>query len=151
MAGIRYLPGIRAGGGVTAVSLSAHDRRALDLIREDLAASDPALAALLSAFSRLADGEEMPGRERIQEHGRHGTGRSFRATLAAGPDGCWRHMGTRRWVILTWLAVTLLLVTLALVTSHVGSAASCATRAAGACGNHAPAHQQGGPAHEPPG
>lgn len=133
------------------MSLGAHDRRALDLIQEDLAASDPALAAMLSAFSRLADGEEMPGRERIQEHGQHGTGRSFRATLAARPGRCWRHMGTQRWVILTWLAVTLLLVTLALVTSHVGSAASCAPRTVGACGYHAPAQQQGRPAQEPPG
>jgi hypothetical protein len=151
MAGIRCLPGDRAGGGVTAVSLSAHDRRALDLIQEDLAAADPALAAMLSAFNRLADGEEMPGRERIREHGRRETGRSFRATLAARPGTCWRDAGTQRWVILTWLAVTLLLLTLALVASHAGSAASCASRATGPCGYHAPARQQGRPAHEPPG
>lgn len=106
---------------------------------------------MLSAFSRLADGEAMPGRERIQARRQHRTGESFQATLAARPGTRWRRVGTQRWVVLTWLAVALLLVTLALVASHTGPGSSCTARTIAACGNQAPAHQQSRPAHESPG
>ena len=46
------------------MSLSAWEQQALESIRNGLAGSDPELAALLSAFSRLASDEEMPDRER---------------------------------------------------------------------------------------
>jgi hypothetical protein len=44
------------------MSLSAWERHTLDSIKDELAASDPELAALLSAFNRLASDEEMPNR-----------------------------------------------------------------------------------------
>lgn len=49
-----------------ALSLSAHDRQELEEIEEGLAASDPQLAAMLSTFSRLVDGEAIPAREQIR-------------------------------------------------------------------------------------
>jgi hypothetical protein len=133
------------------VSLSAHDRRALNLIGESLAGSDPRLAAMMSAFSRLADGEAMPGRERIQAGRQRMAGQAFRATLAALPGRCWHRMAAQRWVTLTWLAISLVLITLALVASHTGSSATCVGWTAPACGNHAPAHRQSRPAHGFPG
>ena len=54
----------RPGAGGAAMSLSAREQQALDSIKSGLAGSDPELAALLSAFTRLASGEEMPDRER---------------------------------------------------------------------------------------
>jgi hypothetical protein len=125
------------------VSLSAHDRRALDLIGESLAGSDPRLAAMMSAFSRLADGEAMPGRERIQAD-RHLAGQAIPAALAALPGRCWRRMAAQRWVTLTWLVISLVLITLALVASHTGSSAACVGWTVPACGNHAPAHRHRG-------
>lgn len=151
VAGARRVPAACVGRGVRVVSLSADDRRALGLIEEEIAASDPRLAAMLSVFNRLADGEAMPGSERIRARRQHGTGESFQATLAARPGTSWRRVGTQRWVLLTWLAVALLLVTLALVASHTGSATSCTARTVAACGNQTPAHRQSQPVHESPG
>ena len=47
---------------ITAVSLSARERRTLSCIADELADSAPELASLLSVFNRLTSGEEMPGR-----------------------------------------------------------------------------------------
>src|SRR6202161_4798953 len=52
------------GGPVT--SLSTSEQQALDSIKDDLASCDPALAARLTIFTRLASGEEMPARENVQ-------------------------------------------------------------------------------------
>lgn len=48
------------------MSLSAREQQALDSITDRLAGSDPELAALLTGFTRLASGEEMPPREKIR-------------------------------------------------------------------------------------
>ena len=48
------------------MSLSAWEQQALDSIKDGLAGSDPELAALLSAFTQLASGEEMPDREKVR-------------------------------------------------------------------------------------
>ena len=48
------------------MSLSAWEQDALDSIKDRLASSDPALVARLTIFARLASGEEMPAREKIQ-------------------------------------------------------------------------------------
>ncbi len=48
------------------MSLSAHERQELDEIQGGLAASDPRLAAMMRAFSRLAAGEAMPPAEEIR-------------------------------------------------------------------------------------
>jgi hypothetical protein len=119
------------------VSLSAHDRHALDLIGESLAGSDPHLAAMMSAFSRLAEGEEMPGRERIQgDGGRHEATRRQR----------WRRPGMR--VALAWLFISLLfvaVVAVSLTLGHTRGGGSCTSWQIPACGNHATTHHQQGP------
>ena len=48
------------------MSLSAREQQALDSITGRGADSDPELAALLTGFTRLASGEEMPQREVIR-------------------------------------------------------------------------------------
>ena len=48
------------------MSLGAWERQALDSIADGLAGSAPDLASLLAIFSRLASGEAMPAREKLQ-------------------------------------------------------------------------------------
>lgn len=120
--------------------MSTHERRVLDQIGESLAGSDPRLAAMLSAFDRLADGEAMPGRERIQA-GRRPAGQEFRAVMSPAPGRCGRQMAGRRWVVLTWLVISLGLIALAMAASHVGSSTPCAAWLVSACGHHVPAHR----------
>ena len=52
------------------MSFTELDRQALGSIADGLAGSDPRLASMLSIFSRLAAGEEMPARE--ETRGRRG-------------------------------------------------------------------------------
>ena len=47
------------------MSLNEPHRQALGSIEDGLAGSDPRLASMLTIFSRLAAGEEMPAREKI--------------------------------------------------------------------------------------
>ena len=47
------------------MSLSAWEQQTLDSIKDGLVGSDPQLAALLTTFTRLASGEEMPVQEEI--------------------------------------------------------------------------------------
>jgi Protein of unknown function (DUF3040) len=58
--------GLVAALGVAVMSLSAREHRTLDSIENELAGSDPNLAALLATFTRLTSGEEMPAREEIR-------------------------------------------------------------------------------------
>ncbi len=133
------------------VSRSAHDKKALGLIGQDLAGSDPHLGAMLSAFNRLTEGEVMPGHERIQASGQHMAGRPFDAALAAGP-GSRRRMTVQRLIVLISLAPLIALITLALVTGHAGTVtnrtgtkAPCAIGIVHVCGNHPPVHRQSQP------
>lgn len=51
---------------MTAMSISKHEQQVLGAIEGDLAATYPKLTAMLSMFTRLTAGEEMPGRERVR-------------------------------------------------------------------------------------
>jgi hypothetical protein len=51
---------------VAVMSLSAQEQQALDSIGHKLSASDPELASLLTTFTRLTAGEDMPSREKAQ-------------------------------------------------------------------------------------
>jgi len=53
------------------MGLSSRERHALDSIEGALAGSDPRLAAMLTAFTRLSAGERMPELERIPAGRRH--------------------------------------------------------------------------------
>ena len=48
------------------MSFTELERQALGSIADGLAGSDPRLASMLTIFSRLAAGEEMPAREKIR-------------------------------------------------------------------------------------
>lgn len=61
------------------MSLSAWEQQALHSIKDGLAGSDPELAALLSAFTQLASGEQMPDREKIPAGSRRALRRLRRA------------------------------------------------------------------------
>jgi hypothetical protein len=52
------------------MSLSAWEQQALNSIKDGLADSDPELAALLTTFTELASGQEMPTRERVRASSR---------------------------------------------------------------------------------
>lgn len=95
------------------MSLSAWERQTLDSIGHGLAGSDPQLAALLSTFTELASGEEMPVREEIGANSR----RPIRCPLhkrwyRCRARGCRymrrkrRRLGLQGIVVLLWLVVT---------------------------------------------
>ena len=57
------------------MSLSAREQHALDCIADELSGTDPKLASMLTAFTRLTAGEEMPARESIRPGRAWRTGR----------------------------------------------------------------------------
>jgi hypothetical protein len=135
------------------VSLSAHDRRELGAIEQELAASDPQLAAMLSTFSRLAADEAMPGRERIP------AGEPPTATQAAfglfphrparrvppGPERRHRLVRLLRLSpVAAWLVISAALITVAVLLSHSGGNGTCARMLATACVTYGPAHPKAG-------
>jgi hypothetical protein len=98
-------------------SPSAWEQQALNSIKDGLASSDPTLVARLAIFTRLASGEEMPAREKIQVGSRQ-------AVLHSGPAP--RH--TRRQEVvppLLWLVTTVVLIAVALVCNRGGSQGTC--------------------------
>jgi len=120
------------------VSLSAHDKEALDLIEEGLGATDPRFAALLSAFSQLTDGGEMPARERIRGAGRPS---AFRGLLYrdSRPGRHTRSRQTFYWVtVAVWLLISAAMVSVALVLSHSGPAACARGQGTGCASRSAP-------------
>lgn len=95
------------------MSLNSRDRQTLSQIEEDLAWSDPRFAARLSAFSRMANGEGMPARERIRQRiGPFSGGR------------WWLRWTGGAWIV--WLVISMALLTVAIVLSHSGPAYGCA-------------------------
>ena len=67
------------------MSLSTWEQQALDSIKDGLAGSDPELTALLTTFTQLAAGEEMPPRVTLRTG--HGGPSRARAVGGAGPAG----------------------------------------------------------------
>jgi Protein of unknown function (DUF3040) len=49
------------------MGLSAWEQKALNSIEDELASSEPKLAALLGTFTELASSEEMPPRDKVRE------------------------------------------------------------------------------------
>jgi Protein of unknown function (DUF3040) len=106
------------------MGLSARDQQALDAIEDALASSDPGLTAMLTQFSRLAVGQDMPAREHIRDRRRHN------ARARGRPR--W-HLGWAVKSMALWLAITVALVVAALAARHAGGAGSCASWTIG-CG-----------------
>jgi hypothetical protein len=136
--------------GDPAMSLSAWEQQALDSIKDGLAASDPRLAGLLSAFSRLASGEEMPAREAIRMGPWRTAGRPPRKRRPRA-DQVSRHvrrvresLGSPRRALLLWLMITAILIAVVLTLNTGNAPATCTYSWAMGCINSAPA--QGPPA-----
>jgi hypothetical protein len=105
---------------VTTMSLSARDQQALDAIEDALTSSDPGLTAMLTQFSRLAAGEDMPVRERIRIRDRRRRG-------ARARDRSRWHPGWACKSVALWLAISVALVVTALAIRHNSGSRSCAT------------------------
>ena len=120
------------------MSLSAREQQALDSITDRIAGSDPGLAALLTGFTRLASGEEMPLRERIQAE------KEVRRTAGRVSRRAAFQWAALLLSILT--AVTVLAVTLAL--NHGKRAGTCTTFWYAACADSAAAHSSRPASHD---
>jgi len=106
------------------MSLSAWEQDALDSIRNGLADADPALVARLAMFTRLASGEDMPVREKIQAVKQQ----------VARRRRMYQRLGVGRGMLLVWLVTTLTLITAALASSRGDGPRSCAASFATLCG-----------------
>jgi hypothetical protein len=131
------------------MSLSAWEQQALDSIKDTLATSDPGLAGLLTAFSRLASDEEMPAREAIRAARRPRRKRRGHRADQWGhrAEQMTRHvrrvreiLGSRRPALLLWLAMTAVLIAVALALNSGSASATCPESWAMGCTNSAPAH-----------
>jgi len=118
------------------MSLSPWEQDALDSIKTGLADSDPGLVARLAMFTRLAAGEAMPVREKLQAASRqaaqHGARRSRRL---------YRRLGVGRAMLLVWLVTTLTLISAALASSRASGPGTCAGFWGSLCGHEAAAAQ----------
>ncbi|MGH3305544.1 MAG: DUF3040 domain-containing protein [Streptosporangiaceae bacterium] len=118
------------------MSLSARHRHALDAIETALAGSDPRLASMLNAFTRLAAGEDMPAPERTRPRpARAVSGRCFLGFRFPRESPRRRPRWQWPWLIL-WLAVSLAPITIAVVVARA-STGGCAAPPAAACAGHA--------------
>ena len=106
------------------MSLSTWERQALDSIKDELASCDPALAARLTIFTRLASGEEMPAGEKIH-------GGSRRAVRRSRPEPrhtrrAYQRPGLQQAVpLLLWLVTTVAVIAIALACNHGGGQGTC--------------------------
>jgi len=105
------------------MSLSAWEQQALDSIKDGLASSDPALVARLALFTRLASGEDMPAREKIQAGPGRAARRPGRRPQRTRPKV--QRSGLQRAVLLLWLVTTVMLIAVAVVYDRVGGHGPC--------------------------
>ena len=118
------------------MSLSAWEQDALDSIRNGLADSDPALAARLAMFSRLAHGEDMPVREKLQ---------AVKRRVARRRNRMYHRLGMGRAMLLVWLVTTLTLIAAALASSRASGPSTCTGFWQSLCGHAAAAPQPATP------
>lgn len=118
------------------MSLSAWERQALDSIKDGLASSDPRLAARLDIFTRLASGEEMPPREKIEAGWRRSRPRPRhpRRNQARGPaHRMYQRLGLSQALLLVWLVVTVAMIMVSLASDRGGSPDACTASWARSC------------------
>jgi hypothetical protein len=123
------------------MSLSKWERRALGAIEDGLARSDPALASRLGIFSRLAFGEEMPMRGKIEALRLRAARRRSRPGRHPGQDTgvararrLYQRLGQQRAAYLLWLVISAGLIAMVLALNTGGGHASCAQLLRVACG-----------------
>ena len=129
------------------MSLSAWEQQALDSIKDGLAGSDPELAALLSAFTQLASGGEMPDRERARAGSRRALRRLRRARWRSTARRVCQRLGIQQAVLLLWLLTTAVIIAVALALSAGGDHGTCTETAAMICTGPTPGHSPGSPSH----
>jgi hypothetical protein len=128
------------------MSLNAREQQALDSIKSGLAGSDPELAALLSAFTRLASGEEMPDREKVPARSRWALRRSLRGRRRSGVRSRWQRLGfLRAALLLSWVLTTAALIAVAVILSTGGGHGTCTETVAMVCSGPAPGHSPASP------
>lgn len=118
------------------MSLSAWEQDALDSIKTGLADSDPALVAQLTMFTRLASGEDMPVREKIQ---------AVKQQVARRRRRMYQRLGVGRAMLLLWLVTTLTLIMAAVASSRTSGPDTCAGSWGSLCGHAAGAPQAAEP------
>jgi Protein of unknown function (DUF3040) len=129
------------------MSLSAWEQQALDSIKDGLAGSDPELAALLSAFTRLASDEEKPDREKTRAGSRRALRRLRRARRRSSLRRAWQRLGFQQAALLLWLLTTAAMIAVALALNAGGGHGTCTETAAMICIDPAPEHSPGSLAH----
>jgi hypothetical protein len=129
-----------------AMSLSAWEQQALESIKSALAGSDPELAALLSAFSRLASDEEIPNRETTPAASRRAFRRLRRDRRRSRVRRACRRLGFPGTALLVlWPLITAVLIAVALILNAGGNRGTCTETAAMICvapASGQPSHQQ---------
>jgi hypothetical protein len=103
------------------MSLTEPETQALGSIADGLAGADPRLASMLTIFSRLAAGEDMPAREKTRaRRGRPAAPRPRRARRhprrdTARPQARCRHrLGRQQAIVVLWAVISAALLTAAL-------------------------------------
>lgn len=127
------------------MSLSAWEQQALNSIKDGLAGSDPDLAALLSAFTRLASGDEMPDGEKIRSGSRRAWRRLRRARGRPTVRKICQRLGIQQALLLLWLLTTAAMIAVALALNAGGSHRTCTETAVMTCISPAPGHSPGSP------
>lgn len=128
------------------MSLSAWERQALESIKNGLAGSDPELAALLSAFNRLASAEEMPDREKTPAGMRRALRRLRRARRRFSLRRVRHRLGLQQTgplLLLLWPLITAALIAVALVLNVGGNRGTCTETAAMICVGPVSGHSPG--------
>ena len=111
---------------VAAVSLSADEQRTLSVIADELAASDPKLASILSVFNRLTRGEELPARHDTAESRRRESGHLRRSRGRARKHRRTTKVASR--AIAAWILISAALITAGIMLSHIGHGADGRSR-----------------------
>jgi hypothetical protein len=127
------------------MSLSAREQQALDSIKDELAGSDPGLAAMLSAFSRLTSDEEIPDREKIRPGSRRAFRRLRRGRRRSRLRRAYQRLGSQRTALLflSLLTAAAVVIGVAAAQSPDGNHGACAEMAGFNCVSPAPAHSAG--------
>lgn len=106
-------------GEVTAMCLSARERRTLSCIAGELTHSAPQLASLLSVFNRLTSGEDMPERPQAGKTGECERQRSRRSCQRTWTQRQASQVSRHAWPVIALLAfMSVSMIVTALVLSH---------------------------------
>lgn len=109
---------LSASSAAAAVALSGREQRALSSIADELTASDPKLASILTFFNRVTRGEEMPLRQRAGKSRQREADGSHRApgrTSKALP------VSISLLFMFAWILISATLITVAIVLSNTGN------------------------------